>query len=181
MTPSLLGLVLDSGDVLIKFVQTAAETGGALHAQEARYVPRSSLAPYHCHPRQDERFQIIDGGLEFNVDGQRRIVRAGDELAIPRGAYHQARNPFDEPAIVRWETRPALRSAEMFRDLYSAAARHRGRPPLHEAAAILREYRDEFRLAKPPAFVQAIVFSCLAPFGRAALRRAATNDPSDRT
>jgi quercetin dioxygenase-like cupin family protein len=169
---SLVGLVLDSGDVLIKFVETAAETAGALHAQEARYRPHSTLPPLHCHPRQDERFQIIDGGLEFTIGAETRVVKAGDEVAVPRGVFHQARNPFDAPAIVRWETRPALRSAELYRDLYNAAARHRGKPPLHEAAAILREYRDEFRLAKPPAFVQSIVFSCLAPFGRSAVGRA---------
>jgi hypothetical protein len=168
---SLVGLVLDSGDILIKFLETAAETGGALHVQEARYVLRSPLPPYHCHPAQDERFQILEGGLEFKVGGEKRIVHAGDELAIPRGVYHQARNPFDAPAIVRWEIRPVLRSAELYRDLYRLAAAHRGRPPLHEAAAILREYRSEFRLAKPPALIQTIVFSCLAPFGRAALRR----------
>lgn len=169
--PSLVGLVLDGGDVLIKFLETAAETGGALHAQEARYVPHSQRPPSHCHPNQDERFQIIEGGLEFTIDGAPRVVRAGDELAIPRGAYHHARNPFDEPAIVRWETRPAMRSAELYRDLYTSAARRGGKPPLHEAAAILREYRREFRLARPPALVQTIVFSCLAPFGRAAVGR----------
>jgi hypothetical protein len=64
-----------------------------------------------------------------------------------------------------------LRSAELYRDLYQAAARHRGRPPLHEAAAILREYRAEFRVAKPHPIVQTIVFGCLAPFGRAAIGR----------
>jgi mannose-6-phosphate isomerase-like protein (cupin superfamily) len=166
---SLVGLVLDSGDILIKFLETAAETGGALHAQEARYKAKSPYPPNHCHPSQDERFQIIEGGLEFRVGGDTRVVRAGDEIAIAKGVYHQARNPFDEAAIVRWETRPALRQAELFRDLYTAAAKHGGKPPLHEAAAILREYRAEFRLAKPPAFVQTVVFSCLAPFGRSAI------------
>jgi quercetin dioxygenase-like cupin family protein len=166
---SLVSLVLDSGDVLIKFLETAAETGGALHAQEARYKARSPYPPYHCHPSQDERFQIIEGGLEFRISDEVKTVRAGDEVAIPRGAYHQARNPFDEPAIVRWETRPALRSGELYRDLYTASAKRGGRPPLREAAAILREYRAEFRLAKPPALVQTIVFSCLAPFGRGAV------------
>lgn len=169
---SLVGLVLDSGDVLIKYLETGAETGGALHAQEGRYKARSAFPPLHCHPNQDERFQIIEGALEFRVDAALRTVTAGDEIAIPRGAYHQARNPGDVAAIVRWETRPALRTAELYRDLYGAAARHGGkRPPLHEAAAILREYRAEFRLAKPPALVQRIVFTCLAPFGRAAVSR----------
>lgn len=167
--PSLVGLVLDSGDVLIKFLETATETGGALHAQEGRYKARSSYPPYHCHPAQDERFQILEGGLEFRIGGEVRTVHAGEEVAIAKGAYHQARNPFDEPAIVRWETRPALRTGELYRDLYTASARRGGRPPLHEAAAILREYRAEFRLAKPPALVQTIVFGCLAPFGRGAV------------
>ena len=49
--------------------------------------------------------------------------------------------------------------------------RGRARPRLLEAAAILSEYRAEFELAKPPALVQRVVFGCLAPFGRKALRR----------
>ena len=167
---SLIGLELDNGDILLKFVETAAETGGALHAQQARYRPQSKAPPLHCHPSQDERFQILEGGLEFVVGGETKIVRAGDEVAVGKGVYHKARNPFDEHALVRWETRPALRSAELYRALYTAG-KGRAKPPLHEAAAILREYRAEFRLAKPPALIQTVLFGCLAPFGRAALRR----------
>lgn len=37
---SLVGVELENGGVLIKFVPTGAETGGALHVQEARYPPR---------------------------------------------------------------------------------------------------------------------------------------------
>jgi len=170
VTSSLRGLVLDDGNVLLEFVETAAETAGALHVQQARYAPRSPLPPSHCHPKQEERFQIIEGALDFVIEGARRTARAGEEVVIARGVYHHAQNASDVPAIVRWETRPALRSAEMFKALYEAS-RGRGRPPLHEAAAILREYRDEFRLAKPPLVIQTIVFGCLAPFGRAALRR----------
>lgn len=167
---SLVGLELESGDVLLKFVETTDETGGALHAQEARYRPHSNYPPAHCHPKQDERFQLIEGGLQFIVGEEKKIVRAGEEIAIPRGVYHRAKNPFDEAAIVRWETRPALRSAELYRALYRAG-QGRPKPPLHEAAAILREFRDEFRLAKPHRLVQTVLFGCLAPFGRAALLR----------
>ncbi len=167
---SLVGIELDNGDVVMKFVQTAAETGGALHAQQARYAPSSRQPPYHCHPRQDEHFSILEGGLLFHVDGADRHVDAGGQIDIPRGAYHWARNPHDRPALALWETRPALRTAEFFRAM-SLATGGRARPPLAEAAAILREYRDEFRMARPPALVQAILFPCLAPFGRRALRR----------
>jgi hypothetical protein len=34
MQSSLVGIEVENGGVLMKFVQTSAETGGALHAQE---------------------------------------------------------------------------------------------------------------------------------------------------
>lgn len=169
MAGSLLGVELDNGDVLLKFVQTAAETAGALHAQEARYAPHSAPPPYHCHPSQDERFVILEGAVRFHISGEDRIVNAGEQVHIPRGTYHRADNPHDLPALVLWETRPALRTAEFFVAMHEAT-RGRARPPLAEAAAILTEFRDEFRMARPPVLVQKIVFGCLAVFGRRAIR-----------
>lgn len=169
MSQSLVGIELDNGGVLLKFLETAAESGGAVHRQEARYVPRSPVPPYHCHPRQEEHFSIVEGALHFHVDGQDRLVRAGERLDVPRGAYHRADNPHDAPALVLWETRPALRTAEFF-FMMNRALRGRARPRLADAAAILTEFADEFRLAKPPLLVQRIVFGCLAPLGRRAIR-----------
>jgi quercetin dioxygenase-like cupin family protein len=159
---------LDNGDVLLAFVQTGAETGGEVHVQEGRYAPHSKPPPYHCHPAQDERFQILEGGLTFHIDGVDRQARTGDEVHVPRGAFHYAYNPHDQAALVLWETRPALRTAEFFATM-NRAMRGRAKPRLRDAAAILREYRHEFVLAKPPALIQRVVFGCLAPFGRAAL------------
>jgi mannose-6-phosphate isomerase-like protein (cupin superfamily) len=169
MPESLVGIELDNGGVLLKFVKTAAETAGALHVQEARYAPHSQPPPYHRHPRQDERFILMEGSLHFLVGGEERIVHAGQHLDIPRGVLHNAHNPGDAPALAIWETRPALRTAEFFYAM-NRAMRGRARPPLTEAAAILHEYRDEFELARPSPLVQRIVFGCLAPFGRRALR-----------
>jgi len=73
------------------------------------------------------------------------------------------------PALVLWETRPALRTGEFFYAM-AQASRGRARPRLVDAAAILTEYRAEFELAKPSPLVQRIVFGCLAPFGCGALR-----------
>jgi hypothetical protein len=138
--------------------------------QEARYQPHSQPPPYHCHPHQDEHFQIVEGALRFHVDGVDHLVHAGDEIHVAKRQFHYAHNPNDEAALVIWETRPALRTAEFFH-LMNLAGPKGARPPLDEAAAILREYRDVFRLAKPPVLIQKIVFGCLAPFGRRALRR----------
>lgn len=172
MAQSLLGIELDNGGVLLKFVETAAENGGARHLQEARYAPHSQPPPYHCHPKQDERFEIVEGALLFHVGGVDRLVKAGEALEVGKGAFHRAHNPHDAPVLALWQTRPALRTAEFFVAM-NRATRGRARPRLWDAAAILTEYADEFRLHRPPLLVQRVVFSCLAPFGRAALRPAA--------
>jgi quercetin dioxygenase-like cupin family protein len=165
---SLLGIELETGGVLIKFVRTAAESGGEVHVQEARYPAHSPPAPIHRHPQQDERFVLVEGSLLFRVAGADKLVRAGETLEIPRGIFHRAYNPDDTTAMAIWETRPALRTGEFFAAM-GRASRGRARPRLPDAAAILTEFRDEFELAKPPALVQRIVFGCLAPFGRSAL------------
>jgi mannose-6-phosphate isomerase-like protein (cupin superfamily) len=171
MVQSLVGVVLESGNFLVKFVETGAENGGARHVQEARYGPRSKPPPYHRHPRQDERFDIVEGALLFHVDGVDRLVKAGEHIDVPKGAFHRAHNPGDVPTLAIWETRPALRTAELAVAM-NTASKGRARPRLVDAAAILSEYRDVFELHRPHPLVQRIVFGCLAPFGRAALRPA---------
>jgi mannose-6-phosphate isomerase-like protein (cupin superfamily) len=169
MRESLVGIEIDNGGVVMKFVKTARETDGALHVQEARYAPHSARPPYHCHPRQEEHFSIVEGALVFRVAGEDRVVKAGEQVTIAQGVYHLAHNPHDAPAVVLWETRPALRSAEFFYAM-NRARRGNAPPRFVDAIAILSEYRDEFQLAKPPWFVQRILFGCVAPFGRRALR-----------
>ncbi len=165
---SLLGVELENNGVLVRFVETSVESAGARHVQEARYSPRSPKPPYHRHPKQDERFTVIDGALTFYVDGVERVVRAGDAIDIPRRSLHWVRNSADAPALATWETRPALRTAELFVAM-NRAMQGRPRPRLVDAIAILAEYRDEIELANPPALVQRVLFACLAPFGRRAL------------
>ncbi len=169
MATSLLGVELDNGGVLLKFIETGAENGGARHVQEARYAAGSKPPPYHRHPRQAERFEIVEGALHFHVDGVDRVVPAGQAIDVHQGAFHRAHNPGDVPVLAIWTTRPALRTAEFFVAM-NRASRGRAKPRLVDAAAILTEYRDEFELHRPAPLVQRIVFGCLAPFGRRALR-----------
>jgi hypothetical protein len=50
MSASLVGVELENGGVLIKFVQTAVETGGAVHVQHARAgrVSQTTMAGASC-------------------------------------------------------------------------------------------------------------------------------------
>lgn len=169
MPTSLVGAELETGGVMLRFLETAFETRGEKHVQEARYPARSPAPPYHCHPKQAERFEVQEGALVFRVDGEERLVKAGEAIDIAKGSFHLVHNPHDEPALVVWTTRPALRTADFFWEM-SEAGKGRAKPRAVDAAAILREYEDVFRLASPPPFVQRMMFGCLAPFGTRPVR-----------
>ena len=65
---------------------------------ETEYAPQGIAPPKHFHPEQDERFEVLEGSLRVNVDGEERDLAAGEAIEIPRKAVHQMWNPGDEPA-----------------------------------------------------------------------------------
>lgn len=122
-------------------LQRSADTDGELYEQRVEYAPGSPFPPNHFHPQQSERFEVEQGAMIYVVDGDERRVEAGASLDLPKGVPHRARNASaDEPAVVRWETRPALRSEAFYR----TAAELGEAGPL-ESALMAHEYRDVFR------------------------------------
>ncbi|HYF27798.1 MAG TPA: cupin domain-containing protein [Baekduia sp.] len=114
---------------------------------DVTYAPGGSPPPAHRHPAQDERFEIAAGELHVRVDGEERVLRAGDVLEVPRGTVHAFWNAGDEEVRARWETAPAGRTLDWFRAISAAQERP---APLRAAslAAALTRYRDVFRLAR---------------------------------
>jgi mannose-6-phosphate isomerase-like protein (cupin superfamily) len=84
---------------------------------EAEYGPNGSPPPKHLHPAQDERFRVLEGALRVRVDGVERELGSGEAIEIPRGAVHQMWNPGSAQTRVIWETRPAGRTEQWFREL----------------------------------------------------------------
>jgi quercetin dioxygenase-like cupin family protein len=87
---------------------------------EATYGGTGQMPPLHFHPSQDERFEVLEGTLHAVVGGEERDYAPGESFEVPAGAVHQM--TADPPARMRWEVRPALRTAELFETLYSGAA-----------------------------------------------------------
>jgi quercetin dioxygenase-like cupin family protein len=56
--------------------------------------------PRHRHPNCDEILHLLSGRLEHFLSGARIIMEAGDTIAIPQGAWHQARSIGDEDAEI---------------------------------------------------------------------------------
>ncbi len=137
---------------------------------EGNYGPKGKPPPAHLHPDQDEHFEVLEGSLRTKVDGEERVLDEGDTLDIPRGTSHQMWNDGDDPARVRWETRPAGRTEEWFsaiNALYEDGTVDEGdRASPLAFGVLLKEFDDVFRLATGPEFVTKPVVSALAALGR---------------
>jgi quercetin dioxygenase-like cupin family protein len=107
---------------------------------EASYTGEAGMPPEHLHPSQAERFEILEGSMRAIVDGEERVYGAGESFEVPAGTPHQM--AAEEPTRMKWEVRPALRTAEFFERLYGegpGSARDLGEK-------FFDEYTDEFRL-----------------------------------
>jgi mannose-6-phosphate isomerase-like protein (cupin superfamily) len=130
------------------YLRTGADTGGQLHEQRVEYLPGAPFPPEHLHPDQDEHFEVESGEMLFVIAGREHLIGPGEVIDIPRRTPHRARNASRSlSAVVRWETRPALRTGEFF----SSAARLGPERALLDSALLAHEYRDVFRLCGPAA------------------------------
>ena len=149
---------------------TVRERTDALLAMEAEWDPEETRPPAHFHPRQEERFEVLEGELTVQVKGKTQVLREGETVEVPRRAAHRMWNASDRPARARWEVRPALRTEEMFAAIdrsraYRADPKSGGMTVLG-AAPVLHKFRDEFRLTAP-VLVMRPVFALLAVVARA--------------
>jgi quercetin dioxygenase-like cupin family protein len=125
-------------------VKTADQTGGELLEMEASYSGEAGMPPEHLHPNQAERFEVLEGAMRAIIDGEERVYEAGDSFEVPTGTPHQM--AAEGPTRMRWEVRPALRTAEFFERLYGS-----GPGSAQELGErFFAEYADEFRLASGP-------------------------------
>ena len=66
---------------------SAADTGGAYALMEDNLKPSFALG-LHLHRRHAETFYILDGAVDFHVDGDWMTARAGACLHVPPGVPH---------------------------------------------------------------------------------------------
>lgn len=137
---------------------------------EATYAPGGSPPPAHFHPSQSERFELLEGILRAEVDGEERELRAGDTLDVPAGAVHRMWNASEAPARVRWETVPRGRTEQWFEQLDRAQREGRvgrnGMPGPLAFGVYLTEYSDTMQLAARPRFLVSALLRLLGKIGR---------------
>jgi quercetin dioxygenase-like cupin family protein len=127
---------------LLRLIRTGPETGGELLEMEATYTAAGWLPPEHLHPRQAERFEVLDGTIRTIIGGTERRYGPGETFDVPAGTPHQM--TAEGPSRMRWEVRPALRTAEFFERLYGDRAD--GARAAESIAAFLAQFSDEIRV-----------------------------------
>lgn len=154
----------------MRFVTTTAESGGALLAMEVTYAGPTDAPPIHVHPAQEEAFEVRSGVLRTWIAGVERAYAAGEAFSIPAGTPHTMRAEADGPTTFSWKVRPALRTEAMFERIWRDAAAGRG-GDLLSSAVLMQAYGAEFRLVRPPRWLQVPLFAVLGTIGRLLGRR----------
>lgn len=175
----------DAGDVIenpatgqrLTFLATARDTAGEVFRAEGAFPPGGFAGVEHIHPHQDEHFEVLAGRAAFQVDGRERVLGAGETIDVPAATKHTFRNAGDDEMRVLFEFRPALDSTERFYELYFAFAQEsrvnaKAMPGLLDIATVWPSVSEHAVLAKPPAWVQHLLFRVLAPIARVSGHRA---------
>jgi mannose-6-phosphate isomerase-like protein (cupin superfamily) len=110
---------------------------------EATWTPGGSPPRTHWHPTQREHFEVLEGTLTVEIDGQpARILGPGETLQVPPRTAHRMWNA--SPGVTRasWRVTPAQRTEQMFRWIAG------GMNPVTTVVLLCR-FRREMRLGRP--------------------------------
>lgn len=131
--------------------------------------PQMPGPPVHVHPNSEESFEVLEGALDVQVDGEWSTITAGQTATVAAGVPHTLRNGTNEPVTVITRISPAGRSEEMFRTMQRMIedGKVTRLPPDGPRSAIYTAmlfgaYPEEIKMTKPPNGV----FSALALVGR---------------
>lgn len=82
----------------VTFLETSSDTGGA-RTVGVLEVARDGGVPGHSHDEHDEAIEVLEGEIVVVVDGKESLLRAGEQIVIPRGKVHSWRNPSRDRAL----------------------------------------------------------------------------------
>jgi len=155
----------------ITFLQTAADTDGALLEFELELTADGHVPGAHVHPEQEERFHVLEGEMTFRLGARKIVAGPGETVIVPAGRVHKFANKSGAPVKARVEVVPALDMEHLLETTVELALEgnvtRSGMPkPLHLALFVAR-FRREVKAPFPPAWVVRILMAPLAALGRA--------------
>ena len=169
--------MLNPGDVIENPVtgeratvrSTGRETNGELCAVDMTVRPGGGVLVAHVHPRQEERFEVVRGTIEVEIDGERTLATAGDTVVAAAGRAHSWRNAGRGRGAARDRVAPRTPFRRVPRRRVQAGPRRQDRRqgpgPRARLGAAGRLYRDEFRMPGP-ALLYDLYLAVAAPLAR---------------
>ena len=76
----------------------AEDTAGRFSLMERTLPPEGRMPPAHRHVGNDEAYFVLDGTVEFHVDGEVFDGTCGTFVLVAAGEAHTFGNTSDEPA-----------------------------------------------------------------------------------
>ena len=131
--------------------------------------------PEHFHPSLEEDWEVLEGEIDFKLDGSwRRLTAPDGPVTVARNVRHELRNSSGQRAHLRAVVRPAGRLEEFLVETAEAAREglyNRRNMPTSIRGAIwiagaAQRYRDETVMCSPPPALQRVITPLLARLGR---------------
>ena len=104
----------------VTFLKTTQETNGEYLLEQVELAPHGGNA-MHYHVAFTEAFEVLKGNLHVIVDGQERVLGAGDTAFVPVNAPHRFYSTSDERVVFTIEFRPARQMEKAIRIAYGLA------------------------------------------------------------
>jgi mannose-6-phosphate isomerase-like protein (cupin superfamily) len=159
-----------TGETLI-FHRTSRDTAGEAVLIETIVRPDGFVAAAHVHPRQSERFEVLEGRIGLRVGDRELVLGPGAVATVEPGTAHRFWNAGPGEARFMCEVRPALEFESLIETMFTLAAEgktnRKGMPNPLRLAVIARRHFETVRLPFPPAWMQRAALAVGSRLGRA--------------
>ncbi len=143
-----------------RVIKGRAETGGEFAQAHFDLGPGGHASREHIHPHQEESFEVLAGTLTVIVNGEEKVVSAGESIVVPPGTPHQPFNRGNVEMRSIGHIRPAGKLGLFFGQMSGLDFE----PSFLQMMLFVQEY-EVYPTSPPPAVVRVLSF-LLAPTAR---------------
>ncbi len=124
------------GDLDLRFLVDETQGSGDLVMFEFTVPPQARVPAPHFHRDVDEAVYGLEGTLTMTLDGDRRELRSGEVIFIPRGSVHHHENLHEQTARALVVLTPGSIGRRYFEEI-AEAVNVPGKPDLAQVREIM--------------------------------------------